>query len=596
MMTALPATWNRNPRAARAPNWLYRLLRDYLPSYRRTIMALTALQLVQTVAVLYLPTLSADIIDHGVLTGNTGYVVRTGAVMITVTVVQVICLIGVARFGAYTAMAVGRDIRAAIFDQVQSFSAREIGGFGTPSLVTRTTNDVQQVQSLVAATLTMLVVAPMMGIGGVVLALGLNVLPAIVLIVMLPLLSVMMLLIIRRLRWLLRLMQQRVDGVTRILREQISGVRVIRAFTRDEFEQRRFAQANAELTDVGRRSGQLTTLMFPLAATTMNLFSVPVVWLGANQIDDGHMQVGALTAFLGYLTLILVAVTAATIMLMMVPRAEACAERIEEILRTPPSVVIAARPVTRMSRPGHLDLRDVDFSYQGAQAPVLRGVSLIARPGELTAVVGSTGSGKSTLLGLVPRLADATAGQVLVCGEDVRLLDHSVLARAVTLVPQTPRLFHGTVASNLRYGRSDAPDDELWRVLEIAQAREFVEEMPDGLNSPITQGGGNVSGGQRQRLAIARALVRRPLVYLFDDAMSALDYTTEANLRAALVPEVASAAVVMVSQRVATISHADRIVVLESGMVVGTGMHDELMVTSEVYREIVLSQITEVTS
>jgi ATP-binding cassette, subfamily B, multidrug efflux pump len=595
-MTALLAADHQDWPAARVPNSLYRLLRSFLPSYSRPIAVLTALQLVQTVAVLYLPTLSADIIDHGVLTGNTGYVVRTGVVMILVTIVQVACLIAVARFAAYTAMAVGRDLRAAIFDQVQSFSAREIGHFGTPSLVTRTTNDVLQVQSLVAATLTMLVVAPIMGIGGVVLALGQDVQPAIVLIVMLPLLSVMMLLIIRRLRPLLRLMQQRVDAVTRLLREQISGARVIRAFTRDEFEQQRFALANAGLTDVARRSGQLMTLMFPLAATTMSLFSVPIVWLGASQINGGHMQVGALTAFLGYLTLILVAVTAATITLMMVPRAQACAERIEEVLRTKSSVVIAATPVTRFSRPGHLDIREVDFSYPGAQVPVLRGVSLIARPGELTAVVGSTGSGKSTLLGLVPRLADASAGQVLVGGEDVRRLDPSALAKAVALVPQTPRLFHGTVASNLRFGRSEAPDDELWRVLEIVQARDFVEEMPGGLNAPVTQGGGNLSGGQRQRLAIARALIRRPAIYLFDDAMSALDYTTEAHLRAALVPEVAGAAVVMVSQRVATIGHADRIVVLESGMVVGTGRHDELMATSEVYREIVLSQVTEVIS
>jgi ATP-binding cassette, subfamily B, multidrug efflux pump len=570
------------------------LLGSFLPSYRRSIAALTALQLVATAAVLCLPTLSADIIDHGVLAGDTGYVVRTGAVMIAVTVVQVTCLIAVARLAAYTAMAVGRDLREALFDQVQSFSAREIGHFGTPSLVTRTTNDVQQVQSLVAAMLTLLVAAPIMAIGGVLLALGQDVRSAIALIAVLPLLGVMLLLIIRRLRPLLRLMQQRVDAVTRVLREQIGGVRVIRAFTRDEFEQQRFARANADLTDVGRWSGRLMTLMFPLAATTMNLFSVLIVWLGAGQINSGRMQVGALTAFLGYLTLILVAVTSATITLMMVPRAEACAERIEEVLRTQPSVVVPARPVTRMSRPGHLDLRDVGFGYPGAQAPVLRGVNLIARPGELTAVVGSTGSGKSTLLGLVPRLADASAGQVLVGGEDVRLLDPSVLARAVALVPQTPRLFHGTIASNLRYGRSDASDHELWRVLEIAQARDFVEELPDGLNAPTTAGGGNLSGGQRQRLAIARALVRRPRIYLFDDAMSALDYATAARLRAALADEFASAAVVMVSQRVATVCHADRIVVLESGTVVGTGRHDELIVNSEVYQEIVRSQLAEV--
>jgi ATP-binding cassette subfamily B protein len=592
-MAPLPAGWHGSREAGRLQGSLYRLAREFLRPYRGSVIALTALQLVQTVAVLYLPTLSADIIDHGVLAGDTGYVLRTGAVMVAVTIVQVTCVIGVARFGAYAAMAVGRDIRDAVFGKVQSFSAREIGRFGTASLVTRTTNDVQQVQSLVSTALTLLVVAPLMGLGGIVLALQLNVVPALFLVVMLPLLGFMMLLIIHRLRWLLALMQRRVDAVSRMLREQISGARVIRAFNRDEFEQRRFAVANAELADVGLRAGRLTTLMFPLAATTVNLFSVPIVWFGAREIGSGRMQVGALTAFLGYLTLILVAVTAATIMLMMVPRAQACAERIEEVLRTEPGVVVAARPVTRMSRPGCLDLRDVDFSYPGAQAPVLRGVSLIARPGELTAVVGSTGSGKSTLLGLVSRLADATAGQVRVGGEDVRLLDPSALARAVALVPQAPCLFHGTVASNLRYGRQDAPDEELWRVLDIAQAREFVEEMPDGLNSAVAQGGGNLSGGQRQRLAIARALVRRPLIYLFDDATSALDYQTEVSLLAALAPEVADAAVVMVSQRSATIRQADRIVVLESGMTAATGRHDELMLTSDVYREIVLSQASE---
>jgi ATP-binding cassette, subfamily B, multidrug efflux pump len=595
MATALSAELGDRPTAG-VPNSLARLLRCFLAPYKRFLTVLTALQLAQTVAVLYLPTLSADLINHGVLGGNSGYVVRVGLVMIAVTVVQVACLIGVARFAAYTSMAVGRDIRTAIFNQIQNFSAREIGQFGTPSLVTRTTNDVQQVQMLVTATLTLLVVAPIMGIGGVVLALGQNVEPAVVLVVMLPLLSVMMLLIIRRLRPLSRIMQRRVDEVTRMLREQIAGVRVIRAFTQDEFEQRRFADANADLTDVSRRSGMLTTLMFPLASTTMSLFSVPIVWLGANQIKADHMQVGSLTALLGYLTLILVAVTTATIMLMMVPRAEACAERIEEVLRTQPSLVVPAKPVTRLSRPAHLDIDQVDFSYPGAEAPVLRGVSLIARPGELTAVIGSTGGGKSTLLGLVPRLADVSAGQVLVGGEDVRLLDSSVLAQAVALVPQNPRLFHGTVASNLRYGRGDATDDDLWRVLEIAQARDFVEALPDGLDSQVAQGSANLSGGQRQRLAIARALLRRPGIYLFDDALSALDYATEARLRAALVSEFAHAAVVMVSQRVASISHADRIVVLESGTVAGTGSHDELMRSNEIYREIVLSQVTEVTS
>ncbi|WP_211785945.1 ABC transporter ATP-binding protein [Kitasatospora atroaurantiaca] len=552
-----------------------------------------ALQSVQTVALLYLPTLSADIIDGGVLTADTGYILRRGGLMLLVSLLQVVCAIGTVRYGAYVAMAVGRDIRAAIFDRVQSFSTREVGRFGTPSLITRTTNDVQQVQTLVSATLTGLVSAPITAVGGVVLALGQDVPMAAALVVVMPLLGLPMLLIIRRLRPLFRSMQRQVDVMNRVLREQITGMRVIRAFTRDAFEQQRFARANEELTEVSARAGLLTTAMFPSAATLVNLFSVLMVWLGAYRIHSGGMQIGALTAFLGYLTLILVAVVTATFMLMMVPRAEVCAERITEVLATESSVVPASIPVDRMSRPGHLDLRDIHFSYPGAQEAVLRGVDLIARPGEITAVVGSTGSGKSTLLGLVPRLADATAGQVLVGGEHVQSLDRSALSRAVGFVPQTASLIAGTVASNLRFGRPDASDEDLWHALEVAQARDFVEALVGRLDAVVSQGGTNFSGGQRQRLAIARVLVHRPRIYLLDDSFSALDYATDVKLRAALAEEVTDAAVVIVAQRVATIRHADRIVVLESGAVAGTGTHEELLVTSPVYREIVLSQLEE---
>ncbi|MFE2846778.1 ABC transporter ATP-binding protein [Streptomyces scopuliridis] len=590
-----PWRGRRSRSSGKPTHALVSLARSYLRPYRRVVITVVALQLVQTLALLYLPTLSAHVIDQGVLTGDTGFILRTGGVMLLVSLLQVVCVVGAVTASGYAAMAVGRDIRAALFDRVQGFSSREVGSFGSASLVTRTTNDVQQVQSLVLAALTGLVSAPVMAFGGTVLALRQDVPMAVALVAVTPLLTVPMVLIVRRLRPLFRSMQQQVDAVNRVLREQITGMRVIRAFARDEYERRRFMQSNDELTEVAERAGLLTTSMFPLAATLVNLFSVLMVWLGTFRVHAGRMEVGALTAFLGYLTLILVAVVTATFMLMMMPRAEISAERIAEVLSTESSVGMMSASLEQVSRPGHLDLQGVYFSYPGAEEAVLRGVDLIARPGETTAVVGSTGSGKSTLLGLVPRLADTTAGRVLVGGEDVRSLPRSVLSRAVGFVPQTASLIAGTVASNLRFGRPDASDDDLWRALEVTQAKDFIEALDDGLEASVSQGGANFSGGQRQRLAIARVLVHRPHIYLLDDSFSALDYTTEVRLREAFAQEVSGAAVLMVSQRVASIRHADRIVVLESGAVVGTGTHDELLVTSPVYREIVLSQPDEET-
>jgi ATP-binding cassette subfamily B protein len=490
-------------------------------------------------------------------------------------------------------MSVGGDVRAAVFHRVQDFSAREVGHFGTPSLITRTTNDVQQVQMLTLMTFTLMVSAPIMCVGGVLLALNQDVPLSSLLLVVVPVLAVVVALIISRMRPLFRLMQERIDGINRVLREQISGVRVVRAFVRDRREQRRFHAANTELMDVSLGVGRLMALMFPAVTLVMNVSSVAVLWFGGHRIDAGAMQVGALTAFLSYLLQILMAVMMATFMFVMVPRAEVCAERIQEVLDTEPSVVPPADPVPHPVTRGELELRDVEFRYPGAEEPVLRGVSLVAGPGETTAVIGSTGSGKTTLLNLVPRLFDATGGAVLVDGVDVRELDPAALSEAVGLVPQRPYLFTGTVRSNLRYGRPDATDEELWRALETAQARDFVEQLPGGLDAPISQGGTNVSGGQRQRLAIARALVRRPEIYLFDDSFSALDYATDAALRRALARETAGATVVIVAQRVSTIRHADRIVVLDEGRVVGTGTHHELMETNQTYREIVLSQLTE---
>jgi ATP-binding cassette, subfamily B, multidrug efflux pump len=572
---------------------LIRLLKTYLSPYKTDISLVVILQFVQTLATLYLPTLNADIIDKGVVTGDTGYIMRVGVWMLVVTLVQILCAIAAVYFGARTAMALGRDVRTGIFGRVQQFSSQEVGHFGAPSLITRTTNDVQQVQMVVLMTFTLLVSAPIMCVGGIILALRQDVPLSSSLLVIVPVLIVAVGAIIVQMRPLFRTMQGRIDRINQVVREQITGIRVIRAFVRDEHEQARYGMANRELTDVSLAVGRLMTLMFPTVLLVINASSVAVLWFGAGRIDSGGMQIGALTAFLSYLMQILMSVMMATFMFVMIPRAEVCAERIEEVLDTESTVVPPAEPVTTVDEHGTLELRAVDFRYPGAEAAVLHGVDLIARPGQTTAVIGGTGSGKTTLINLVPRLFDVTEGQVLVDGVDVRHLDPDLLSAMVGLVPQRPYLFTGTVASNLRYGRPDATDEELWQALDVAQAREFVEQMPGGLDAPIAQGGSNVSGGQRQRLAIARALARRPEIYLFDDAFSALDYATDAALRRALADETASATVVIVAQRVSTIRDADQIVVLDEGAVVGTGTHDELMASNETYREIVLSQLTE---
>ena len=571
---------------------LIRVLRDYLRPYRRPLALVVLLQLVQTLATLYLPTLNADIIDNGVITGNTGYILHTGGVMLAVALVQIVCAIGAVYFGARTAMSLGRDLRQAVFSRVMAFSAREVGRFGTPSLITRTTNDVQQVQMLALLTFTLMVSAPIMCVGGILLALNQDVELSSLLLVAVPLLAIIVTLIISRMRPLFRLMQERIDGINSVLREQITGVRVVRAFVREGHERDRFATASNELLGVSLGTGRLMALMFPSVMLVLNLSSVAVLWFGGHLVASGSMQIGSLTAFLTYLLQILMSVMMATFMFMLVPRAEVCAERIVEVLDTEPDIVHAASPV-QLDVHGLLELLEVEFRFPGAQDPVLCDISLTARPGEITAIIGGTGSGKTTLLNLIPRLMDVTGGSVLVDGVDVREMAPETLSDAVGFVPQKPYLFSGTVASNLRYGKPDATDAELWRALEIAQARGFVEQMRGGLDAPIAQGGTSVSGGQRQRLAIARALVHRPEIYLFDDSFSALDYATDAALRAALASETANATVVIVAQRVSTIRHADQIVVLDAGRVVATGTHGELMSSSETYREIVLSQLTE---
>ncbi|RZD82447.1 ABC transporter ATP-binding protein [Streptomyces albidoflavus] len=572
---------------------LIRLLRTYLRPYQKPIALVMVLQLLQTCAALYLPSLNADIIDRGVVRGDAGVILGLGAVMLAVTLVQMAGNIGAVYFGARTAAALGRDVRAAVFDRVQSFSARELNGFGAPSLITRTTNDVQQVQMLALMTFTLMVTAPIMCVGGVIMALGQDVPLSGVLLAVLPVMAASVGVVVWRLRPLFRSMQKRLDTVNRVLREQITGNRVIRAFVRDRYETERFGRANTDLTEVSLGTGRLLALMFPLVMLVVNLSSLAVVWFGAHRIDSGAMEIGSLTAFLAYLMQIVMSVMMATFMFMMVPRAEVCAERIQEVLGTSSSVVPPAEPVRELAGRGTLEMRAAGFRYPGAEEWVLRDVELFAGPGETTAVIGSTGSGKTTLLGLAARLIDPVEGEVLVDGVDIRRIDPALLARTVGLVPQKPYLFSGTVASNLRYGNPEASDEELWHALEVAQAKEFVERLEGGLEAPVSQGGTNVSGGQRQRLAIARTLVQRPEIYLFDDSFSALDYATDAALRAALRAETAEAGVVIVAQRVSTIRDADRIVVLDEGKVVAVGRHHDLMERDETYREIVLSQLTE---
>ena len=572
---------------------LIKLLREYLRPYKGPISLIVGLQFLATLAMLYLPTLNADIIDTGVLTGNSGYIWRTGGIMLAITLGQVACQICAVYFAARTAMAVGRDLRSAQFRQVQKYSAREVGQFGTPSLITRSTNDVQQVQMLVLMFFVMTVSAPIMMIGSIVLALNQNVDLSGLLVVIIPVLAIVLGLIISRMVPLFRATQTRLDSINRVLREQITGVRVVRAFVRDRRERERFDVASNQLLEVSLGAGKLQSLMFPSVMLIVNVSSVAVLWFGGHLINDGKMQIGALTAFLSYLMQTLMSIMMTVFTFMMVPRAEVSAERIREVLNTQSSVVPPANPVVPGALSGTLEFRSVEFCYPGAEQSVLHDIDLLARPGEITAIIGSTGAGKTTLLTLIPRLMDVTGGAVLVDGVDVREIDPELLTKTVGYVPQRPYLFSGTVASNLRYGNRDATDEELWHALEIAQGKDFVAAMPDGLDAPIAQGGTNVSGGQRQRLAIARALVRQPEVYLFDDSFSALDYATDARLRAALARETREATVVIVAQRVSTIRHADNIIVLDAGRVVGTGTHAELMDGNETYREIVLSQLTE---
>jgi len=567
---------------------LVRFLRPYWP----LLIGVIVFQIGQSVASLLLPNINGDIINNGVAKGDAAYIVGRGGLMLVITLVQVICSVVAVYFGARTAMSLGRDLRGSIFHRVGEFSEREVARFGAPSLITRTTNDVQQVQMLVLMTCTMLVSTPILAIGGVIFAVREDASLSWIIVVAVPILLIGVGLIISRMVPQFRKMQTRIDSVNRVLREQLTGIRVVRAFVREPVEVDRFADANAAVTDTAMRAGRLFALMFPFVMLVLNVSSVAVLWFGAMRVDDGALQVGSLTAFLLYLAQILMAVMMATFMAVILPRAAVSADRIGEVLDTEPSVQAPRSPVTSVATAGEVELRGATFTYPGADQPVLRAVSFTARPGTVTAIIGSTGSGKTTLVNLLPRLFDATGGEVLVDGVDVRELDPELLWSRIGLIPQKAYLFSGTVASNLRYGNPDATDEELWTALEIAQGADFVREMPEQLEAPIAQGGTNVSGGQRQRLAIARALVKRPEIYVFDDSFSALDTATDARLRAALDRDVRDATRIVVAQRVSTILDADQIIVLEDGAVVGIGTHAQLLETSDEYAEIVASQLS----
>ncbi|WP_280400515.1 ABC transporter ATP-binding protein [Nocardia carnea] len=571
---------------------LIRLLRSFLVPYRKQLAGIVVLQLISVIAMLYLPSLNADLIDEGITKGDIGYIWTAGLRMLAVSGVQIVASASSVLLAAQAAMGAGRDLRAALLHRVNTFSAREVGMFGAPSLITRNTNDVQQVQLLVVMASTVAVMAPIMCVGGIIMALREDLGLSWLLLIAVPALALSMGVIIARMVPAFRLMQTRLDEVNRVLREQITGIRVVRAFVRERLETWRFEVANTELTDISVRVGRLMALMFPAVMLISNVTSVAVIWFGGKAIDAGEMQIGSLTALLSYIMQILMAVMMASFLAMMAPRAAVSADRIAEVLDTESSVRSPAQPRPLRGDPAQVQLRAAGFSFPGAEKPVLRHIDFRVEPGQTTAIVGSTGAGKTTLLNLVPRLMDATEGAVLIGGTDVRDLDLAELRSRISLVPQKAYLFSGTVASNLRYGDPEASDEELWRCLEIAQAADFVRAMPQGLETPVAQGGTTVSGGQRQRLAIARALVRKPRVYLFDDSFSALDVATDARLRAALRPETADAAVLIVAQRIATIRDADQIVVLEDGDMVGLGTHEQLVRDCAEYREIVESQLS----
>jgi ATP-binding cassette subfamily B protein len=571
------------------------LLRTYLAPYKGPIAIALLLLLVGAIGNLYLPDLNAEIIDNGVVKGDTDYILRVGALMLVVTAVLGVASVAAVFIGARVAMGFGRDVRRAVFSTVETFSQVEVNHFGAPSLITRNTNDVQQVQTVVFMGLTVIVSAPILIVGGIIMAVRTDPTLSALLIVILPLMALVIGVVMSRAIPMFRAMQTKIDRINQVMRETLAGVRVIRAFVRTPHEEKRFETASADLFDTTLKVGRLFAVTIPIMTAILNLSTVAVMWFGAQRVADGAMQIGALTAFLQYLLQIMFAVLTAVFMFILIPRGAVSAGRINEVLQTEPTIhdpAEAVRPTDATQR-GVVEFRNVEFRYPGAEDPVLRELTFRAAPGETTAIVGSTGSGKSTLINLIPRFYDVTGGQVLIDGVDVREQDREDLWRRIALVPQKAFLFGGTIRSNLRFGDAEATDEQLWRALTTAQARDFVAEMPDGLDSTIAQGGSNVSGGQRQRLAIARAIVRDADIVVFDDSFSALDVATDARLRAALAEELHETTVIIVAQRVATIMRADRIIVLDSGRIVGIGTHRELLESNETYQEIVYSQLSE---
>src|SRR5215472_3434420 len=576
-----------------ADSVLIRLLRSYLRPYMREVAIVAVLVLVQTIANLYLPNLNADIIDNGVARGDIPYIWRTGAVMLGITLALGVVAVAGIYWASLASQAVGRDLRAAVFSRVQGFSAREMNRFGTASLITRNTNDVQQIQLFMQIALTMMVAAPIMAVGGVIMALREDVQLSAVLIFVIPALAAIVGFMFATAVPLFRSLQGKIDGINQVMREQIMGVRVIRAFIREDAEARRFEAANYDLTSTALRVNRIFVIAFPAVLLVMNLTTVAILWFGGHLVDSGEMPIGNLTAFLQYIMQILMSLMMAIAMVILVPRAEASAARLQEVVTARPTIAEPAEPLEPAESSGVVEFRNVSFGYPGGEKSVLENLAFTLKPGETTAIIGGTGSGKTTLLNLIPRFFDVTDGAVLVDGVDVRRQGLERLWGRIGIVPQRAYLFSGTVATNMRFGKEDATDDEVWHALDVAQARDFVEAMPGGLDAPVDQGGTNLSGGQRQRLAIARALVKRPQVYLFDDCFSALDAGTDARLRSALRGDTRGATLLIVAQRVSTIMHADRIIVVDEGQIVGIGTHDELMASCEPYREIVDSQLGE---
>ena len=560
--------------------------------YKAWIIAVFVLQLISTIAALYLPSLNAQIIDQGISRGDTDFIWSTGVMMLTVCLVQVVTAIGGVYFGARTAMAIGRDLRREVYRKVDSLSALELGKFGSATLITRGTNDVQQVQMLVLMTLNFMVSTPIMCIGGIIMAVREDVGLSWLVWVSVPVLFVIVGILVYLLMPLFRQMQDRIDGINSVLREQIIGIRVVRAFVREPFENERYRKANEGLTKVSVRVGNIFVLMFPVIMMVLHLATAAVLWFGGQRVESGDMQVGSLTAFLQYLLQILVAVMMGVFMVMMIPRAVVCAERIKEVLTTDSSQALSRTETVATPTRGRVEFQNVSFGYPGAERPVLDNVSFTAEPGQVTAIVGSTGAGKTSLINLIPRLYDAQQGSVTIDGVPVSDLTRAQVSKVIGLVPQKPYLFSGTIGSNLRFGRADATDTEIWNALRIAQGEDFVRDMAKGLDETVAQGGTNVSGGQRQRLCIARALLAEPRVYLFDDSFSALDVATDARLRAALIDATSDATVIIVAQRISTVTGADQILVIDNGAIVGRGTHEELLETNETYQEIVESQLS----